>query len=72
MAGLAVDVRVFTSLLFIGLIGVASLARVVAGKLHRLGCNLTYCCPAIVPILSKRFWNDPMTDNQKHKKREDE
>src|SRR5690348_10173708 len=65
MAGFAVHMRVLAFVLHIEHVAVASLASLVAGKLHRSSGNLADDGAAIVPVLSEALGNHVMANNKK-------
>src|SRR5208337_512726 len=60
VACLAVDMRMFTALLFFQDIGMTVFASLMAGEVHRTGCHLGHGISAVVSILSETL---------RHKKR---
>jgi len=72
VAGFAVYVRMLAHVLLLRHIRVTSLAGLVPRKLGRMLGNLAHRRSAIVPILSKAFWDDEMARHKEDQKREDE
>ncbi len=68
VAGLAIHVRVLALGFHVQNIGVAGLARLVAGKLHRSSGNLTNRFAAIVSILPEALGNNVTSNNEKDNK----
>jgi hypothetical protein len=64
--------RVFAFALPIKHIGVACLAGLMAGELHRACCNLTDRIAAIVPVLPEAARNHVMSNDKKNDEGENE
>lgn len=72
MTRLAVHMRVLALAFDIENIGMAGLASLVTGKLHRAGCNLTDRIAAIVPVLPEAARNHVMSNDKKNDEGENE
>src|ERR1035438_3601257 len=71
MAGFALHIWLLPGFLFVRHVRVAGLARLVAGKLRRVLCNLADGRSAIVPILAEAFGDHVVAHHQKDQKGED-
>lgn len=72
VAGFAVDVDVLAGLLGVEDIRVTGLARLVAGIVDRLGCDLGYGSATIVAVLSEGLGHNKVADYKEHRKGGDE
>ena len=72
VAGLAVHMCVLAVALHIQDIGMARLAGLMTGELHRSRSNFTDSGATVVPILAKAWWNHEVSNNKKDDKGENE
>jgi len=70
VARLAVHMCVFALALHIQDIGMARLASLMTGELHRSSRDLANGIAAIVAVLPEALWNNVASDYEKNNKRE--
>ena len=64
VAGLTIDVRVLAVLFLVEDVGMAGLTSLMAREVDGAGSDLGHRGPAVVPVLSKTFWNQESADDQ--------
>ena len=72
MARFAIHVRVLAIFFLFEDVGMAAFAALVPGEIDRPGCDFRQCIAAIVPILSKTFWDQKTTEDQEQEDARDE
>ena len=72
VAGFAIHVRVLAIFFLFQDVGMAAFASLVPREIHWPDCDFRQCVAAIVPILSKTFWDQKTTEDQEQEDARDE